>query len=177
MCHTYLVEKGLQSLTPAEAREAAGGGAVLLDVRLRDSYNDEHAAGALNAPLFRDIEGGREGTAGFFDQVKKIAMGGFAMVREGLTTSRRNPRPGARTRPRDLPGRARDLTACVLAAAQRATERNPNFVEDVGAAVGGRDAEIIVMCSIGGTLDTFIRRPNRKPYADPDRCVQAPTAS
>ena len=62
-------------------------------------------------------------------------------------------------------------------AAQRATERNPNFVEDVGAAVGGRDAEIIVMCSIGGTLDTFIRRPNRKPYADPDRCVQAPTAS
>ena len=99
VCHTYLVEKGLQSLTPAEAREAAGGGAVLLDVRLRDSYDAEHAAGALNAPLFRDIEGGREGTAGFFDQVKKIAMGGFAMVRGGLPASRRTRGP-ARVRAR-----------------------------------------------------------------------------
>ena len=135
VCHTFLVERGLQSLEPAEARrEVSEGRAILLDVRLRDSYDDEHAVGALSAPLFRDIQGGRQGTAGMFDQLKKIAMGGFAM---------------------------------------RATERNPNFVEDVAAVVGsdavGGDCRLIVMCSIGGTLDTFIRRPNRKPYADPDR--------
>ena len=133
MCHTYLTEKELKSISPQEASGLASSSTsaerrpILIDVRLKKSFDAEHAAGAVNVPLFREVQGNS-----LFDTLKRVAMGGFAMT---------------------------------------ATERDPLFIENLRQAIGSDDMTmpIIVMCSIGGTLDTMIRRPGRKPYADPDR--------
>lgn len=140
MCHTYLTEQNLASIEPEEARRLfvndtdgnvtdSGNEAkpILIDVRLKESYDAEHALGAVNVPLFREVQGN-----GFFDTLKRVAMGGFAM---------------------------------------KATERDPDFIGNLKKMIGSEEKTVplIVMCSIGGTLDTMIRRPGRKPYADPDR--------
>lgn len=40
----------------------------------------------------------------------------------------------------------------------RPTERDPNFLENATAAVGGnKRKKVIVMCTVGGTLDTVVR--------------------
>ena len=40
----------------------------------------------------------------------------------------------------------------------RATERDPDFAANVAAAVGGnKRKKVVVMCSLGGTLDTEVR--------------------
>ncbi|KAJ7520959.1 hypothetical protein O6H91_19G032000 [Diphasiastrum complanatum] len=52
------------------------------------------------------------------------------------------------------------------------TERNPDFISQALAAVGGdRSKQVIVLCSIGGTLLTYVERtgPKAKRYADPER--------
>ncbi|KAH6554538.1 hypothetical protein KP509_1Z327000 [Ceratopteris richardii] len=52
------------------------------------------------------------------------------------------------------------------------TERNPLFIEQALEAVGGdKDKKVVVMCSIGGTLQTYVERKGLKPkkYADPER--------
>lgn len=52
------------------------------------------------------------------------------------------------------------------------TERNPEFVAMAEAAVGGdKKKQIIVYCSVGGTLQTFVERkgPKAKKYNDPER--------
>lgn len=54
----------------------------------------------------------------------------------------------------------------------RGTERNPDFVEAAIAAVGGeKSKQVIVYCSIGGTLKTFVERkgPKAKKFNDPER--------
>eukprot|EP00877_Chromochloris_zofingiensis_P007463 jgi/Chrzof1/2970/Cz12g06140.t1 len=53
--------------------------------------------------------------------------------------------------------------------AMKATERNPNFLDDLLKVVSKRD-KIILMCAIGGTLDTNVSyRREKKIYADPER--------
>eukprot|EP00250_Pteridium_aquilinum_P024841 c29683_g1_i1 orf=126-995(-) len=52
------------------------------------------------------------------------------------------------------------------------TERNPLFIEKALEAVGGdKTKKVVVMCSIGGTLQTFVERkgPKAKKFADPER--------
>jgi len=54
----------------------------------------------------------------------------------------------------------------------RGTERNPDFIAAATEAVGGdKSKQVIVYCSIGGTLNTFVERkgPKAKKYADPER--------
>ncbi|KAI5073223.1 hypothetical protein GOP47_0011236 [Adiantum capillus-veneris] len=52
------------------------------------------------------------------------------------------------------------------------TERNPLFIEQAVEAVGGdKTKKVVVMCSIGGTLQTYVERkgPKAKRFADPER--------
>lgn len=52
------------------------------------------------------------------------------------------------------------------------TERNPLFINEALEAVRGDKAKkVVVMCSIGGTLQTFVERKGPKPkkFADPER--------
>lgn len=54
----------------------------------------------------------------------------------------------------------------------KGTERNPDFVAAATEAVGGdKTKQVIVYCSIGGTLQTFVERkgPKAKKYNDPER--------
>lgn len=54
----------------------------------------------------------------------------------------------------------------------KGTERNPDFVTAATDAVGGdKSTQVIVYCSIGGTLQTFVERkgPKAKKYNDPER--------
>lgn len=54
----------------------------------------------------------------------------------------------------------------------KGTERNPDFVAEATEAVGGdKSKQVIVYCSIGGTLQTFVERkgPKAKKYNDPER--------
>ncbi|GBF96899.1 hypothetical protein Rsub_09904 [Raphidocelis subcapitata] len=57
----------------------------------------------------------------------------------------------------------------VAAFAMRATERNPNFVADMQAAVG-KNSRVLVICAIGGTLDTLVSyRREKRLFNDPER--------
>lgn len=52
------------------------------------------------------------------------------------------------------------------------TERNPLFINQAMEAVrGDKTKKVVVMCSIGGTLQTFVERkgPKTKKFADPER--------
>ncbi|MCO5590902.1 hypothetical protein L7F22_044877 [Adiantum nelumboides] len=52
------------------------------------------------------------------------------------------------------------------------TERNPLFIEQAVEAVGGdKTKKVVVLCSIGGTLQTYVERkgPKAKRFADPER--------
>jgi rhodanese-related sulfurtransferase len=54
----------------------------------------------------------------------------------------------------------------------KGTERNPNFIAAATAAVNNdKTRQVIVYCSIGGTLQTFVERkgPKAKKYNDPER--------
>ena len=125
VCHTFLAEKGLKSIEPAALMNEmkTNQQLVLVDVRLENDFAIEHAEGAINAPLFCEMQK----TDSIFDVVKRLALGGMAM---------------------------------------KATMRNPDFMTYLPE---DKSTTMVVMCSIGGTLDTFIRRPGRKPYPDPDR--------
>lgn len=109
-------------------------GAILLDVRLGMDFESEHAAGAVNVPLFRLTAG--DGT---WDKVKRVVMAGLNM---------------------------------------RPTERDPDFVRNVEATIGKRK-KIIVMCSVGGTLDTVVRvaSTGKKTETDKDRAFGRETRS
>lgn len=52
------------------------------------------------------------------------------------------------------------------------TERNPLFIDQALEAVGGdKTKKVVVTCSIGGTLQTYVERkgPKAKKFADPER--------
>jgi rhodanese-related sulfurtransferase len=72
--HTLLTEKRLKSVTPSEALKMQSQGWTLVDVRIAGDYDALHAAGAINIPLFRFVQGNS-----FWDNVKKFAMASFAM--------------------------------------------------------------------------------------------------
>lgn len=53
--------------------------------------------------------------------------------------------------------------------AMKATERNPNYIQDCLKVVK-KNQKLIVMCAIGGTLDTIVSyRREKKLFPDPDR--------
>jgi hypothetical protein len=54
-------------------------GAALVDVRLAVDFEKEHAAGAVNAPLFQFTAGDAP-----WDRVKKVAMGALMMRATGV---------------------------------------------------------------------------------------------
>lgn len=72
--HQYLTKKKLKSVNQDEALSLVKKGAVLLDVRLAMDFDSEHAAGAVNVPLFRLTAG--DGT---WDKVKRVVMAGLNM--------------------------------------------------------------------------------------------------
>lgn len=55
--------------------------------------------------------------------------------------------------------------------AMRPTERDPDFVKNVEKAVGNKRKKLILMCTIGGTLDTVVRvaSTGKKTETDKDR--------
>eukprot|EP00798_Chlamydomonas_sp_ICE-L_P021342 gene21342-28277_t len=113
--HYQLKEKNLKGVDPEEKR-----GWTLVDVRLEGDFYGQHAAGAVNIPLFRVVESNKP-----WDIVKKIVF----------------------------------------------AERDPDYTAKALAQVK-KNQKIIVMCSIGGTLDTLLRlRPDKKPNGtkDPER--------
>ncbi len=62
----------------------------------------------------------------------------------------------------------------------RATERDPAFVENMIKAVGGnKRKKVIIMCSVGGTLDTVVRvaSTGKKTETDKDRAFGRETRS
>eukprot|EP00242_Pyramimonas_sp_CCMP2087_P012986 CAMPEP_0198208850 /NCGR_PEP_ID=MMETSP1445-20131203/12192_1 /TAXON_ID=36898 /ORGANISM="Pyramimonas sp., Strain CCMP2087" /LENGTH=333 /DNA_ID=CAMNT_0043882411 /DNA_START=65 /DNA_END=1066 /DNA_ORIENTATION=+ len=130
---------GIQSIPPEEALALLErGGALLLDVRELDKFQQGHAAGAMSAPLYTaGITGGD-----VWDKLRKVAFAAFAM---------------------------------------KGTERNPDFLDQVKSAVGpvggatkssekeggrgglfgmlkvkplSREGKVLVMCQIGGSLET-----------------------
>ncbi|KAF5833516.1 hypothetical protein DUNSADRAFT_10167 [Dunaliella salina] len=74
LIHTELNSIGLKSVTPEQAFQMQKKGWTIVDVRIEGDYDKQHAAGAINIPLYRFTQG-----TAFWDQVKKIAMAGFAM--------------------------------------------------------------------------------------------------
>lgn len=50
---------------------------------------------------------------------------------------------------------------------QKATERNPTFVEDAEKAAGGR-SKVILICGLGGTMKTTVSTA-KKTFADPEK--------
>lgn len=112
--YTYLARKKLKTINQDQALSEMKKGAVLLDVRLAADFENQHARGAENVPLFRITAGNSS-----WDNVKRVVMAGLNM---------------------------------------KATERDPDFIENVNALVKkNKRKKIIVMCNIGGTLDTVIR--------------------
>jgi rhodanese-related sulfurtransferase len=62
----------------------------------------------------------------------------------------------------------------------RATERDPAFIDNMLTAVGGnKRKKVIVMCSVGGTLDTVVRvaSTGKKTETDKDRAFGRETRS
>jgi len=100
-------------------------GAVLLDVRLGVDFESQHAAGAINVPIFRLTAGDSN-----WDKFKKVVMAGLNM---------------------------------------RPTERDPDFVKKVEAAVGNKRKKVIVMCTVGGTLDTVVRVASTGKFTETDK--------
>ncbi|KAI8108914.1 hypothetical protein M9435_005331 [Picochlorum sp. BPE23] len=112
--YTYLVRKKLKTINQDQALAEMKKGALLLDVRLAMDFENQHAQGAENVPLFRITAGNSS-----WDNVKRVVMAGLNM---------------------------------------KATERDPDFIENVNALVkNNKRRKIIVMCNIGGTLDTVIK--------------------
>ncbi|PRW59516.1 rhodanese-like domain-containing chloroplastic [Chlorella sorokiniana] len=63
--------------------------------------------------------------------------------------------------------------------AMKATERDPDFLANFAAALGGNKRKtIIVACAVGGTLDTVVRvATTGKSAQDPDRAFGRETRS
>ena len=134
--HTYLTGKKLKTVDQDTALALMKKGAYLIDVRLGIDFENEHAAGAVNVPLFRITAGNEQ-----WDKIKRVVMAGLAM---------------------------------------RATERDPAFIDNMLAAVGGnKRKKLIVMCSVGGTLDTVVRvaSTGKKTETDKDRAFGRETRS
>lgn len=73
--HTYLVQKGLQSINQQRAIDLVNSGkATLVDVRLADDFKDQHAEGAVNVPMYRITAGN-----GGWDKFKRFAMASLFM--------------------------------------------------------------------------------------------------
>lgn len=62
--------------------------------------------------------------------------------------------------------------------AMTATERDPDFLENFQAAVKNKRTQVIVTCTVGGTLDTVVRvKSTGKSARDPDRAFGRETRS
>ena len=119
--------KKLKSVNQDETLALMKKGAILIDVRLGEDFEKEHAKGAISVPLFRITAGDET-----WDKIKRVVMAGLAM---------------------------------------RPTERDPDFIKNIEKAVGNKRKKIIVMCTIGGTLDTVVRvaSTGKKTETDKDR--------
>ncbi|KAL3157756.1 hypothetical protein ABBQ32_012182 [Trebouxia sp. C0010 RCD-2024] len=79
--HNYLQRKKLKTISPEEAyKMQQKNKAVLVDVREEKYFNQQHAAGCVNVGLFRSVQGRTP-----LDNLKRLAMAGFAMEATGLT--------------------------------------------------------------------------------------------
>ena len=57
MVHTVLSDAKLQSISCEEAAKLSRQGWTLVDVRLAGDFEKGHAEGAVNAPMYRFVEG------------------------------------------------------------------------------------------------------------------------
>lgn len=64
--------------------------AVLVDVREEKYFNQQHAAGCVNVGLFQSVQGRTP-----LDNLKRLAMAGFAMEATGVTSTLCMYRPSA----------------------------------------------------------------------------------
>jgi rhodanese-related sulfurtransferase len=65
--HTDLTEFGLESVEPAEAAKLQKSGWTLVDVRVEENFNFEHAVGSISMPLYRSVQGDS-----MFDNIKRL---------------------------------------------------------------------------------------------------------
>ncbi|KAG1680354.1 hypothetical protein FOA52_015444 [Chlamydomonas sp. UWO 241] len=64
-----LTDEGVKMVTCEEASNMTSKGWTIVDVRLSGDYEKQHAAGAINLPLFRYVQGTE-----MWDQIKKFVM-------------------------------------------------------------------------------------------------------
>ncbi|XP_024518494.1 rhodanese-like domain-containing protein 14, chloroplastic isoform X1 [Selaginella moellendorffii] len=148
--HRKLTERNLVSLDCDEAyKMMKSGDAVLIDVRECQPFEkvllDHSSYFSAQDPFFLLSQVHGEGTksAPLFRQIQG----------------------------NDLKANARRLGFALLTNFS-GTERNPEFVEKALDAVNGdKNKKVIVLCSIGGTLLTYVERtgPKAKKFKDPER--------
>jgi len=129
LMHAFLVEKKLKSATPEQAaREAQSGRAILVDVRDPASFAKQHAEGAVNVPLFREVRGNSP-----FDLAKRLVMAGFAMQ-----ATERNPE-FANDALRELPKNKKLIVLCSIGGTLSTTRKStskPKVYQDPERAFG-----------------------------------------
>lgn len=167
-----------------QAEKLSKSGAVFLDIRLADDYEEQHIKGAVNVPLFQPVQGNT-----FWDTTKRFVMAtAFAMratggnLQRSLAASWEIERATIQFCAMCLQCSAHCVALAVNASdtcifgkimnlGLRGAERNPNFAEDA-AKVLKKNQKIIVYCGIGGTIEVGVKpwAPDRtKSYDDPDR--------
>ena len=117
--HAELTRRKLQSVdAEAALKLQQSGKAVIVDCRPEYEFKRQRVAGAVSAPLFREVKG-----QGAWDNVKRVVM--------------------------------------AVGLAMRATERNPDFLEDAKAALAAagvrRGTKLILYCGLGGTIEVGVK--------------------
>lgn len=126
----YLAERAPKQVLVEEAMKMARqDGAVLLDVRLEKDFEQVHAEGAVNVPLFRPIEG-----TGEFPRFERKRSRSIQKLMSKCFTS----------------GMSSLLKRVIYAVnGVKGSEGNPNFLSSVEKSIQ-RGQTVLVMCDAGG---------------------------
>jgi len=172
VCHGLLSEAGLKSVPPKEARRLQREkGWVIVDVRLGDDFEIEHAEGAISAPLFRYLDERPEGqeNGSPFDLAKKLAMAAFAM-----RATERVPRWAQEAFPLEAPGKGTGggggggpggLFGVLFGGGGGAKAKAST---SSSSSRSSSPPGVLLMCSVGGSMKTEIKF-RRGTFADPER--------
>lgn len=186
--HSYLSEAGLRSVGVQEARRLQKEeGWTLVDVRLSDAFEAEHAEGAVSAPMYRYLDERPGGSASFtpWDWAKKGAMLAFAM-----RATERVPRWAEEAFPVEAPSSSSSGGsggASSSSSSSSSSAGNSLFAGLFGGGGGGglfgggggngtkksgkskkRGGGVLLMCSVGGSMQTEIKF-RRGTFSDPER--------
>lgn len=127
----YLAKRAPKQVLVEEASEMASvQGTYLLDVRLSEDYEQVHAKGSVNVPLFRPIQGTGE-----------------RRRHEAFLSLRRNESDRDELASTDASSLLKRAVYAVNGV--KGSEENPNFMEQVSEAIP-KDGVVLVMCDAGG---------------------------